>query len=201
MGFLIPGSKRKKFDILEAPPWVAGALQSAEPLGAGSYAWTWRVPQRGRVLKITQDDATRALAASLLRKPCLGLPRVDKLKSITILERGQEASACALLMEELFELSPAQHRLVEKAYNSAKRRATEDEDPLARSLSLLEELKKEVPTRFSTQPHLVAALDRLIAHLRYHRHHIDLMHPSNWMQDASGKIVLSDPVVWYAMEF
>lgn len=196
-----PASKGQTLVVLEPPLWLQASLRGATAVGKGSYAWVWK-SNGGDATKLTLDPATAKLFQQLKAAPCPGLPRTYRTRQIRVdTPRSGRKTAWALEMEWLSPLEPRKAAQVLRCYRQARQSAPGDQDKAQYSRRLLAALKRQCRLHLPQEPQLIRALTRLEKFVRETGYHLDLVQPTNWMQDSRGRIVLSDPVVGESFEF
>jgi len=196
-----PQSKGQTLMVLDPPLWLQASLRGARPVGKGSYAWVWK-STGGDATKLTVDPATAKLFQQLKTAPCPGLPRTFRTRRVRVdTPRSGRKTAWALEMEWLTPLEPRKAAQVLRCYRQARQSVPNEPDKVVYCRRLLAALKRQCRLHLPQEPQLIRALTRLEKFVRETGYHLDLVQPTNWMQDSRGRIVLSDPVVGESFEF
>lgn len=216
MSRLIKLGRRSK--PLQAPNWVAKAIEGAMEIGHGSYAKVYSCHD-GSALKITRDKATMMLATRLAKQPFPGFVPVFRASTL----RDTRAATMAVSMPKLTRLKVWQRKSIAKTYAKAlvatcrmhgftgktlakarifaKAYACASPSPRSEFSACLC-LQIAVQCRATEQgASLRQALCQLAWFCETHRCDIDLMGLDNWMLDDQGRLTLTDPVVHKAYAF
>jgi len=210
------GARRAK--PLQAPYWVAKAMDGAQQIGQGSYAKVYSCHD-GSTLKITRDKATMMLASRLAKQPFPGFCPVFRASTM----QNTRTPTMAFSMPKLTRLNAWQRQSISKTYAMAllntcrlhgftgKSAATARifatsyacSSPLpCCEFSAVLCLQMAVQCRATEQgTALRQALCQLAWFCETYQCDIDLMGMDNWMLDDTGRLTLTDPVVHKAYAF